>query len=203
MPIFNAALRATRHSKAHICIDPGSELIDEVAVTPANAPDAQAVDDLLASHADDEDKPEVVGDSAYGSAAARSDLEAQGYPVTAKAAPVRNSTGGFTKEDFAIDLEHRHRHLPRRPYRAGAFRARRRGQGLVQGPLPPLPAKKPVHTFTSWAHDIGPPPRGIAAPGRAEQKSPEWQARYKATRPIVERKVSHFTRRPWGGRRPG
>ena len=60
---------------------------------------------LLASHADDEDKPEVVGDSAYGSAAARSDLEGQGYPVTAKAAPVRNSTGGFTKEDFTIDLE--------------------------------------------------------------------------------------------------
>ena len=61
--------------------------------------------DLLASHADDKDKPEVVGDSAYGSAAARSDLEGQGYPVTAKAAPVRNSTGGFTKEDFTIDLE--------------------------------------------------------------------------------------------------
>ena len=98
---------ANRHFdgyKAHICIDPGSELIDEVAVTPANAPDAQAVDDLLASHAEDEDKPEVVGDSAYGSAAARSALEAQGYAVTAKAAPVRNSTGGFTKEDFVIDL---------------------------------------------------------------------------------------------------
>ena len=66
---------ANRHFdgyKAHICIDPGSELIDEVTVTPANAPDAQAVADLLASHADDEDKPEVVGDSAYGSAAARS-----------------------------------------------------------------------------------------------------------------------------------
>ena len=25
--------------------------------------------------------------------------------MTAKAAPVRNSTGGFTKEDFTIDLE--------------------------------------------------------------------------------------------------
>jgi hypothetical protein len=36
---------------------------------------------------------------------------------------------------------------------------------------------------------------------RAEQKSPEWQARYKSTRPIVERKISHFTRRPWGGRK--
>ena len=56
----------------------------------ANAPDADAVTELLANHADDTDKPEGIGDSAYGSAAARSALEDQGYPVTAKAAPVRN-----------------------------------------------------------------------------------------------------------------
>ena len=36
--------------------------------------------DLLASHAEDKGKPEVVGDSAYGSAAARAELEAEGYP---------------------------------------------------------------------------------------------------------------------------
>lgn len=77
---------ANRHFdgyKAHICIDPTSEPIGEVAVTAANAPDADAVADLLASHADDDDKPEVTGDSAYGSAAAGSDLEDQCYPVTA------------------------------------------------------------------------------------------------------------------------
>ena len=28
-----------------------------------------------------------------------------------------------------------------------------------------------------------------------------WQARYKSTRPLVERKIAHFTRRPWGGRK--
>ena len=68
-------------------------------------PRCQGRSDLLASDADEEDKPEVVGDSAYGSAAARSRPGGQGYAVMAKAAPVRNSTGGFTKEDFAIDLE--------------------------------------------------------------------------------------------------
>ena len=59
---------------------------------------------LLANHAGDTDKPEVIGDSAYGSAAARLALEDHGYPAMAKAAPVRNSTGGFTKEDFDLDL---------------------------------------------------------------------------------------------------
>ena len=45
------------------------------------------------------------------------------------------------------------------------------------------------------------PQEALLRRARAEQKSPEWQARYKSTRPIVERKVSHFTRRPWGGRK--
>ena len=35
---------------------------------------------------------------------------------------------------------------------------------------------------------------------RAAQRDPAWQQRYKTDRPIVERKVSHFTRRAWGGR---
>ena len=58
-----------------------------------------------------------------------------------------------------------------------------------------------MHTFTSWAHDIVHPQEALLRRAGAEQKSPEWQARYKATRPILERKVSHFTRRPWGGRK--
>jgi len=36
---------------------------------------------------------------------------------------------------------------------------------------------------------------------RAEQADPAWKARYRADRPIVERKIAHFTRRPWGGRK--
>jgi hypothetical protein len=33
--------------KAHVSVDPDSELIDEVTVTPANVPDADAVGDLV------------------------------------------------------------------------------------------------------------------------------------------------------------
>jgi hypothetical protein len=35
---------------------------------------------------------------------------------------------------------------------------------------------------------------------RAAQRDPAWQDRYRTDRPIVERKISHFTRRAWGGR---
>jgi hypothetical protein len=36
---------------------------------------------------------------------------------------------------------------------------------------------------------------------RAAQRNPGWSKRYRADRPIVERKIAHFTRRSWGGRR--
>ncbi len=51
--------------KAHLSVDPDSELIDEVVATPANTPDRDAIDDLLADHATADDKPVVMGDSAY------------------------------------------------------------------------------------------------------------------------------------------
>jgi len=60
--------------KAHLSVDPDSELIDEVAATPANAPDRDAASELLDEHAGDQDKPDVVGDSAYGTL-----LRAQGW----------------------------------------------------------------------------------------------------------------------------
>jgi hypothetical protein len=35
---------------------------------------------------------------------------------------------------------------------------------------------------------------------RLEQATSEWQERYRADRPKVERKIAHFVRRSWGGR---
>lgn len=91
--------------KAHLSVDPDSELIDEVAATPANTPDRDAAAGLLDDLANGDDKPEVVGDSAYGDAATRADLEARGFTVTAKCPPARNTGGRFAKDRFAVDLE--------------------------------------------------------------------------------------------------
>ena len=55
--------------KAHLSVDPDSELIEEVTATAADAPDREAVSGLLHEHAGRDDKPEVIGDSAYGDAA--------------------------------------------------------------------------------------------------------------------------------------
>jgi hypothetical protein len=36
---------------------------------------------------------------------------------------------------------------------------------------------------------------------KAREQDPVWQQAYRTYRPVVERKISHFTRRPWGGRK--
>nr|WP_239656169.1 hypothetical protein [Mycobacterium riyadhense] len=36
---------------------------------------------------------------------------------------------------------------------------------------------------------------------KACQRDPDWQSDCRKYRPVVERKISHFTRRPWSGRK--
>jgi len=45
------------------------------------------------------------------------------------------------------------------------------------------------------------PQEPVLQKARAAQRDPAWQQQYRTDRPVVERKVSHFTRRPWGGRK--
>ena len=77
--------------KAHLSVDPDSELIDDIMVTPANVHDADAVDDLLAGHVDDPDKPTIMGDAAYAGADTLDDLTEAGYDVNTKVPPARGS----------------------------------------------------------------------------------------------------------------
>jgi hypothetical protein len=74
-------------------------------VTPANTPDRDVVDDLLAPSADEPDKPEVVGDSAYADGETRERLGNAGYTVRAKVPPARNRAGRFTKDRFHVNLD--------------------------------------------------------------------------------------------------
>jgi hypothetical protein len=186
--------------KAHLSVDPDSELIDQVAATPGNAPDRDAAADLLGEHAGREDKPEVVGDSAYGDAATRAGLEAQGFTVTAKCPPARNARGRFPKDRFAVDLGAGTVTCPAGqtativPAARGGGRASFRPWCATCPLRPACTASRRGRTITIHPHEA------VLQRARAAQRDPAWQQRYRADRPIVERKVSHFTRRAWGGR---
>ena len=187
--------------KAHLSVDPDSELIDEVAATAANAPDRAAAGELLDEHADQEDKPEVVGDSAYGDAATRAELQAQGFTVTAKCPPARNSGGRFAKDRFTVDLDHGTVTFPAGqtaviiPASGGGGRASFRPWCATCPLRPACTASRRGRTIAIH------PQEAVLQRARAAQRDPAWQQRYKADRPVVERKISHFTRRAWGGRK--
>jgi DDE family transposase/transposase-like protein DUF772 len=186
--------------KAHLSVDPDSELIDEVAATPANTPDREAAGELLDEHAGRDDKPEVVGDSAYGDAATRAHLEAAGFAVTAKCPPARNAAGRFPKDRFTVDLGGQTVTCPAGqtavivPAARGGGRASFRPWCATCPLRPACTAARRGRTITIHPHEA------VLQRARAAQRDPAWQQHYKTDRPVVERKVSHFTRRAWGGR---
>jgi IS5 family transposase len=90
--------------KAHIAVEPDTGLITDCALTKAAGTDAhEAVVglDLL-----DSESPglEVLGDSAYGTGAARAALTQAGHTPVIKPIPLRAAVpGGFTLDNFTIN----------------------------------------------------------------------------------------------------
>jgi len=187
--------------KAHLSIDPDSELIDEVVATPANAPDRDAVGALLRDHDTAEDKPAVLGDSAYADGATRNELEESGFELTAKSPPVRNSTGLFTKDRFVLDLEHKTVTCPAGNVVPITVIPGGAGRASFKTYCGNCPMRASCTTSrggrTISIHRF----EAILQKARKEQADPSWKAGYRQDRPIVERKIAHFTRRQWGGRK--
>lgn len=186
--------------KAHLSIDPDSELIAEIVATPANTHDAKTVPELLADEVD-EDKPVILGDCAYADGKTREALGERGFTLMAKCPPIRNTTGGFTKDRFVVDLEANTVTCP--AGQTATITRRRDASGVARfaphcGTCPLRSActrSRAGRSVTINEHEA------ILQHARAAQADPEWIATYRANRPLVERKIAHLVRRSWGGRR--
>jgi hypothetical protein len=89
--------------KAHIAVEPETGIITACDLTAGNVGDAQAAPGLLANETT---SLEVLADSAYGSGEFRAMLIGQGHRAQIKPMPLRGHIeGGFTIDDFDIDLE--------------------------------------------------------------------------------------------------
>jgi hypothetical protein len=197
--------------KSHIAIDPESELISEVAITPGNAADRDVIDELLAPDTSAEQQQQVadgeldpltvMGDSAYADGKTLERLAGDGHQVMAKVPPARNTTGGFAKDQFTIDLSAgtvtcpANQTVPITPVAAGGGRAAF-GAACADCPLRAQCTK----AKTGRVVNVHPQEQALQN-ARAAQQHPDWKDAYRLTRPIVERKISHLTRRPWGGRK--
>jgi IS5 family transposase len=142
----------------------------------------------------------VYGDSAYGAGELLDRLEDAGVEVNCKVQLATAAGGRFTKDEFGIDLDGGTVTCP-----AGhtvALRASSDGQVAYFGKLCagcPL-ADRCTSSKDGRTIQIGPYEQQLAH-ARARQADPAWKADYKATRPKVERKISHLVRRRHGGRR--
>jgi hypothetical protein len=171
--------------KTHLAADPDDELLTEVAVTAANTPDRDAVDELIAADdpTGDRDEPdqavpdgangglEIFGDSAYADAETLERLD-RGEATC----PAGNTT-------------------PITPTRRGGGKA---SFGRFCGSCPLRPrctTAKAGRSITIHRQET------ILQAARAAQKDPAWRQAYRATRPTAERKIAHFVRRGWGGRK--
>jgi IS5 family transposase len=170
--------------KAHVAVEPETGLVTAAALTPANAADGPSGIRLLAGEAGG---LEVRADSAYGGGHTRAALTAAGHTQTIKPIPLRAAVpGGFTKDDFTIDLA------------AGTVTCPA-GQTVTISPAGravfdwrckacPLAVRcttaKAGRTINVHPHEA----ELIAARHRASY--PEFQASYRRWRPMVERSIA-------------
>ncbi len=189
--------------KAHLSVDPDSELIDEVVVTPANTHDGDAgvIDDLLTGHADDDGKPTVMGDCAYSNPELVDGLNQDGFEVIAKVPPAANRDGRYSKDDFSVDLDAGTVSCPVGHAVLIRFGRDRSGRADFAGHCTACPLRANCTTSASGRSISIHPKEAVLQRAKAAQAEPEWQQAYRSTRPKVERKIAHFVRAGWGARR--
>ncbi len=200
--------------KAHIALDPDSEIITAATVSTAGIGDgdlaADLLDDIMSGQPTQGDidrqdtTPAAYGDSAYGTGELLKQLDAAGVDAKVKVQAPVAPDGHFTKDQFTIDLQAGTVSCPAghtvalRPIGGNGRHAAvaRFGKTCVTCPLAAqCTTSKSGRNITVGRHEA----RLSAA--RTTQTDPAWQADYRATRPKVERKLAHLTRRRHGGRR--
>ena len=155
--------------KGHIAVDPGSELITRTVVTAGNVADGRVAGELIADlleaehgdgDAEEESRPRVYGDAAYGTGAFQELLEEHGIESLCRTQePPSPRHGGFSKARFDIDLEPGDRDLPcGRDGAAPPARRRLRHRPLREG-VRHLPAAGAVHDVGERADDHPERPR--------------------------------------------
>jgi IS5 family transposase len=170
--------------KAHLAVEPETGLVCAAALTPANAADGPTGVGLLAGEAPG---LQVLGDAAHGGGETRAALTAAGHAQIIKPIPLRPAVpGGFTKDDFAVDLQAKTVTCP-----AGHTVAiTPAGKAIFDWRCGPCPLRarctsaKQGRTLNLHPHEAE------LARARRRAADPAFQASYRRWRPMVERSIA-------------
>jgi Transposase DDE domain/Transposase domain (DUF772) len=192
--------------KGHVAVDPDSEVITATEVTAGNVGDAtvatELMADVLGESTTEADKPvQIYGDASYGTADVVEHIEQAGAEANVKVQPVSNRVGLFSQDDFAIDESAGTVGCPNG--RLVQLRRSSDGSGHAHfgAHCEACPLRAQCTTSKSGRVITTHPKHALLKRSRARQRDPQWKASYRATRPKVERKLSHMMRRRHGGRR--
>jgi Transposase DDE domain len=190
--------------KAHVAVDPDSEVITAAEVSPAATADAAVAPTLLGDLAADQGEQAaagvVYGDSAYGTGANLAWLDAHGLtPMVTTQAPVAPG-GRYGKDRFRIDLQAGTVTCPAR-VTVAITPVRRGGRARFGVACSVCPLRNACTSSVRGRVAAVHPHEAELAAARIRQRDPAWRADYRATRPKVERKLAHLLRRRHGGRR--
>jgi IS5 family transposase len=170
--------------KAHLAVEPETGLVTAAALTPANAADGPTGVGLLAG-----EPPglQVLGDAAYGSGETRAALRAAGHVQLIKPIPLPAAVpGGFTRDDFTVDLQANTVTCPT----GHTVAITPGGRAVFDWRCGPCPLRARCTTAKHGRTiNIHPHEDELAAARRAAA-DPAFQASYRRWRPMVERSIA-------------
>ena len=179
--------------KAHLAVEPDTGIVTAASLTPANTGDGPPGVALL----DGEDPgTEVYADSSYGGGATRAAIRRRGHDPLIKPIPLHHKiSGGFSRDDFAIDHRNRTATCP-----AGHSAAINTSGNVNFDPHcgPCLLRARCTTAKTSRKLSISTHDDELVY-GRQAWKDPLVHAHYRQHRPMVERSIAWLVAR--GNRR--
>jgi hypothetical protein len=193
--------------KAHVAVDPDSEVICAAEVSVATAGDAAVAPTLLGDLIPGEHgggrvaRAVVYGDSAYGTGAHLAWLDRQQLIPMVKAQLPTAPGGRFAKDQFRIDLAAGTITCPARVTTPILPASRGGGRARFGAACSVCPLRNACTSSVRGRVVTVHPYEAELAVARARQSDPAWLADYRATRPKAERKLAHLLRRRHGGRR--
>jgi Transposase DDE domain len=142
----------------------------------------------------------VYGDSAYGTGEVLDTLEPASAEIYTKTQPPTAPDGRFAKDKFKIDLDAATVTCPAAHTVALTGTGRRRVAKFAHRCAGCPLANQCTDSTRGRTIHVGAHEQQLTR-ARERQQDPDWTADYNATRPTVERKIAHLTRRKHGGRR--
>lgn len=174
--------------KAHVAAEPDTGLITACVIGPGNGGDADAGPGLVA---DEAAGTEVLGDSAYSAGEFRAHLEQRAMTPVIKPQPLTPAVvGGYTLDDFTIDLDARTVTCPE----DHTVSITKKGSARFGARCASCPVRSRCTTAARGRVIVLHPHHDLLAAARAQAATDTFDDTYRQHRPMIERTIAWLVR---------